>query len=447
MINIFLPAGIYISDKLVPGNHMKKKLYEKKGCHKRKTSLLFLTVAATLSVFLLTASAALCAAAEDEKENSTNMQLYARSAVLMDADSGRVLFGKNESEEMPMASTTKIMTCIVALENGNVEDTVTVSANAARQPKVHLGMYENERFRLKDLLYSLMLESHNDSAVAVAEHIGGSVEGFAALMNSKARDIGCFDTFFVTPNGLDATAVDKEGNTRTHSTTARDLARIMSYCIGESEKKGEFLDITGTASYSFTDADGKRSYSCMNHNAFLTMMDGALSGKTGFTGQAGYCYVGALKREDRTFVVALLACGWPNNKSYKWSDTKKLMTYGLQNYEYKDIYEPVEFRPLPVENGIPGNGKPYGSACVQVGLEDGSDRQLRVLLREGEKTEVKINLPRELSAPVEQGEIIGSVKYFLEDELLKEYPVITKEETGSLDFMFIARYILKLYSL
>ena len=131
-------------------------------------------------------------------------QLYAQSAVLMDADSGRILFEKNGNEQKPMASTTKIMTCILALEEGNPEDVVTASAYAERQPKVHLGVKEGERYRLQDLLYSLMLESHNDSAVMIAEHIGGSVKGFAELMNAKAKKIGCKDTYFVTPNGLDA---------------------------------------------------------------------------------------------------------------------------------------------------------------------------------------------------------------------------------------------------
>ena len=146
-------------------------------------------------------------------------QLYAQSAVLMDADSGRILFEKNGYEQRPMASTTKIMTLIVTLENANLDEVVTVSDYAASMPDVQLGIRAGEQFRLEDLLYSLMLESHNDSAVAVAEHVGGSVEGFAALMNAKARDIGCYDTYFITPNGLDA-----EDENGVHSTTAADLA-------------------------------------------------------------------------------------------------------------------------------------------------------------------------------------------------------------------------------
>ena len=152
--------------------------------------------------------------------------LYARSAVLMDADNGRVLYEKNGYEHMPNASTTKIMTCILALEQGNLEDEVEVSSYAASMPQVHLGMNTEDRFRLKDLLYSLMLESHNDSAVAIAEHIGGTVEGFARKMNQKAKELGCKDTYFITPNGLDGQ--DENG---IHGTTAEDLAKIMSYCI------------------------------------------------------------------------------------------------------------------------------------------------------------------------------------------------------------------------
>ena len=253
--------------------------------------------------------------AADEPDN-----LYAQSAVLMDADSGRVLFGKNENEAKPMASTTKIMTCILALENMEEGQIVAASDYAASQPKVRLGVRGKEEYYLKDILYSLMLESHNDSAVVVAEGIAGSVEAFAGLMNQKAREIGCKDTYFVTPNGLDA--YDDGG---THSTTARDLAAIMRYCIMESPKKEEFLEITGTKNYHFTNVAGDREFSCNNHNAFLDMMDGALTGKTGFTGDAGYCYVGALRKDGKTLIVALLACGWPNNKGYKWKDTTALM--------------------------------------------------------------------------------------------------------------------------
>lgn len=156
---------------------------------------------------------------EQEREQLLT-RLYARSAALVDADSGRVLLGKEEHVMRPMASTTKIMTCILALEKGNPKDLVTASANAAAQPKVHLGMHEGEAFYLGDLLYSLMLESHNDSAVAIAEHLAGSVSQFAGWMNEKAEEIGCTEAHFVTPNGLDGEDVGG-----VHSISAADLAK------------------------------------------------------------------------------------------------------------------------------------------------------------------------------------------------------------------------------
>ena len=195
-------------------------------------------------------------------------ELYAQSAVLMDADSGRILFEKNGDQRRAMASTTKIMTCILALERGDLEGEVVASENAAKQPKVHLGVEKGETFRLRDLLYSLMLESHNDSAVMIAEKVGGSVEKFAKMMNEKAKEIGCINTYFITPNGLDA-----KDDTGKHSTTAGELAKIMSYCITQSPKKEEFLAITGQKSYQFTNMEKTRTYICHNHNAFLEMME------------------------------------------------------------------------------------------------------------------------------------------------------------------------------
>lgn len=365
-----------------------------------------------------------------------DLDLYATSAILLDAASKRILYEKNGFKKMPMASTTKIMTLIVTLENANLDDVVTVSSYAARMPDVQLNLRTGEKYILKDLLYSLMLESHNDSAVAIAEHVGGSVEGFATMMNQKAKDIGCNDTYFITPNGLDAT--DAKG---THSTTAVDLARIMSYCIKDSPKREDYLTITRTANHSFQDIDRKRSFSCNNHNAFLNMMAGALSGKTGFTGNAGYCYVGALEKDDRTFVVALLACGWPNHKTWKWSDTKKLMNYGLDNFEYQEVFEKEkQFEPVLVENGQAGIGK---DAYVEIGfnlLEE--EKSLKLLLRKDEEVSVKYDIPSILEAPIKEKETVGSVKYYLGEEELCEYPLYTFGEVKKIDYMWCLKQTL-----
>lgn len=384
-------------------------------------------------------------AAEEEIKET---ELYAKAAVLMDAKSGRILYSKNGEEVLPMASTTKIMTCILALEYGNMEDIVTVSSYAASQPKVHLGMITGREYYLKDLLYSLMLESHNDSAVAIAEQVGGSVEGFADMMNQKAAEIGCEQTFFITPNGLDAKIVTESGEEKFHSTTASDLARIMSYCIMESPKKEEFLAITRTSQYSFSDVKGQCSYSCYNHNAFLNMMEGALSGKTGFTGLAGYCYVGALERDGKTFVIALLACGWPNNKTYKWSDSRKLFTYGISEYEYKEYYEEQVFEPLPVVNGAAKSGNPFDTVVVGITIEE-PDRNVGLLLKETEKVVKEIHLASELMAPLQKGDLVGIVRYYLESGeerlLLQEYPVVSVEEVKAKDFEYCFRYIVEVF--
>lgn len=365
-------------------------------------------------------------------------ELYAQSAVLMDADSGRILFEKNGFEPKAMASTTKIMTCILTLETADVNDVVTITENAAKQPRVHLGMRAGEQYYLRDLLYSLMLESHNDSAVAIAEHVGGSVEGFAKLMNEKARLLGCEQTYFITPNGLDA--VDQTG---THSTTAAELATIMSYCVGKSPQRELFLEITQTSNYSFKNVDNRRSFSCNNHNAFLTMMEGAISGKTGFTGDAGYCYVGAVRRGERTFVVALLACGWPNNKGYKWSDTKKLMEYAIDNYEYRDIYQVQNFPDMEVRDGVPIDGNLFGVATMKMKVDlAGEEEKLPVLLKNEENVTVQVDIREKLQAPIAKGEEVGRITYYLGDEIIKQYPVVT---TQAIEKKSIAWYFNQLW--
>lgn len=377
--------------------------------------------------------------AEESGTTIEESKLYAQSAVLMDADSGRVLFEKQGYAQLPMASTTKIMTCILTLENGNLEDAVSVSHYASSMPKVKLHMQAGETYRLKDLLYSLMLESHNDSAVAIAEHVGGSVEGFAAMMNQKAKEIGCENTFFITPNGLDAQqeVQAKDGSTVTmaHSTTARDLALIMSYCVTKSPMKDIFLEITRTPSYRFSNLEGARSFSCNNHNAFLNMMEGALSGKTGFTGKAGYCYVGALERDGRTFAVALLACGWPNNKTYKWSDTKKLMKYGIANYQKRDLSaEPVSdewLSDIPVTDAK--TDYLFQSASANVFLQD-DEPAPSLLMKEGENITVSCDVQKELAAPVSEGQQVGIVQYSLDGNVLWERKICVKEALERRDY-------------
>lgn len=381
--------------------------------------------------------------AENTIEEPNN--LYALSACLMDAESGRILFGKEEETRRANASTTKIMTLILTLENADLSEIVTISDYASRQPDVQLNAKKDEQFCLKDLCYSLMLESHNDSAVAIAEHVAGSVEEFAVKMNKKAAEIGCTDTYFLTPNGLDEK--DEKGF---HGTTASDLARILSYCILRSPKAAEFLKITQTPSYSFSNIEGTRQFSCNNHNAFLGMMDGALTGKTGFTGDAGYCYVGALKRDERVFVVALLGCGWPNHKGYKWSDTKKLMQYGIEHYKRVELAglpmpeEACEKIPVSEAKTKHIGETEYAESAVDKPQADGVQT---VLLRSDEKLIVECVREDTLEAPVSQGQKIGSVRYLLNGSVLREDKIRITEAVERSDFSWKLRQIWQYYAL
>lgn len=431
--------GAYILSRKFQGKSMH--LFSKKSVMKQAVRRHHIDKAvAVLSAIALFCCQVFPVCAQEKKEQQEELQLYAQAAVLMDADSGRVLYGKNEKEILPMASTTKIMTCILALEYGDLDDMAEVSAYAAGMPKVKLYVRQGETYRLEDLLYSLMLESHNDSAVVIAEAVGGSVEGFASLMNQKARDIGCYDTYFITPNGLDAAVND---NGRIHSTTARDLAKIMAYCVTDSPAREQFLKITQTMSYDFTDGTGQRSFHCSNHNAFLGMMEEAVSGKTGFTNNAGYCYVGAVESRGRVFTVALLACGWPGNKSYKWSDMKKLARYGMEKYEYADIYERHDFPDIPVKNGIDAKtGTPYEEAYAAVAVEDGGVRSLPYLLCAEDEVEVKVQTARSLDAPVSKHEEVGQISYYLNGTLVRQFPVVTQNAVGERTYRWICAYIL-----
>lgn len=358
----------------------------------------------TLFILIQNPAAAAETGQQEEKEK---LSLNARAAVLMDADSGRILYGKNETMAFPMASTTKIMTLIVALEHNEPDQIVMASAGASAMPEVRLGVHEGERYRMEDLYYAMMLESFNDAAVMIAEGTVGSVENFAELMNEKAISLGCTQTYFITPNGLDA--ADEKG---VHSSTAEDMAKIMRYAIDNED----FLKITQTADYSFTDCDRKRSFEVHNKNVLLTMMDGVLSGKTGYTADAGYCYVCAVKKDDRTFIVALLGSGWPPHKGYKWSDVQTMLDYGDKNYRYQtiDISKGVPDRQVHVMNGE------QDFATVRA-----KQTNYRFLLSSEDKVHVESVLPGQLEAPVEAGQPVGSIQVFVNGDLTAENDYVT----------------------
>lgn len=351
--------------------------------------------------------------------------LLGQSALLMDADSGRVLFEKDGHRQMPMASTTKILTCLVALEQADPEDIVTVSSEAASQPDVQMNICVGEEYRLLDLLYGMMLESYNDVAVAVAEHVGGTAEGFAERMNEKAVQLGCQDSYFITPNGLDA-----QDEKDVHHTTAYDLALILSAAI----QNETFLTITQTNSYTIHELNGKRSVAANNHNSLLSSMEGALSGKTGFTGDAGYCYAGAVQKEGKTLVAVTLACGWPPHKTYKWTDMAKLFSYGLDYYD-KITFDTAEIE-LPEEFIVDdGQSSLYGkNSYVEPVLEG---EQFDFLLREDEELVLSVDIPEKLHAPVKEGQVIGKISYTLNNEMVNERQILADRTVLQIDFKWM----------
>lgn len=374
-------------------------------------------------------------------------ELYALSACLMDADSGRVLYDKNADEVRAMASTTKIMTLIVALEYANENDIVTVSPYAASMPDVQLNIRAGEQYRLGDLYYAMMLESFNDVAVTIAEYIGECyalnqddrtantdikarsyddskkyVRTFAKLMNEKAKELGCENTYFITPNGLDAE--DENGK---HSTTAKELAVIASYAI----KNKRFNDIIGTRQYSFCEVNGTRNCSAYNKDAFLNQMNGAFGIKTGFTGNAGYCFVGALKSDERTFISVVLGSGWPSNRTYKWKDTRKLMEYGINNFFPRTVFSTIEnYKDVRVKDGM----EESASTCIK--------GDLSLILCEADDVRVVYELEDYIDAPVNVGDIVGKAIIYVNGQRMGSFPITAAAAVERANYMWYLKRLL-----
>lgn len=388
-------------------------------------------------IMVLILSVFLCLTCAKAVNADKQFSLYARASVLIDADNMRVLYGNNENTRMACASTTKIMTLLVALEYGKLDDIVTISSYAASQPDVQLDAGKGEQYCLEDLLYIMMLKSYNDVAVAVAEHVGGILNGdtsfneskeeslkdvqkFADMMNKKAVSIGCRNTYFITPNGLDAT-----DDTGYHSSTAYDLALIGAYAI----KLEKVTQICTTRSYSYMEINRKRTGTVYNADRFLDMVPGAVGLKTGFTGEAGYCFVGAVKQEGRSFVSVVLGSGWPPNKNYKWSDTKTLMNYGMDNYFPQTLHEyESEYKKIAVRNGTRDTVMtyiPFEVECIV------SDSDVVNVVYECEEV---------IKAPVQPNEEVGRVCIYINDRLMYRLPILTAEGCSEKNMEWYLRY-------
>ena len=317
-------------------------------------------------------------------------------ACVMDSLTGRVLYEKNAYSRHSMASTTKIMTALVALENGKMDDIVTVSSNAAGTEGSSIYLKTGEKIKLSDLLYGLMLESGNDAAIAIAEHIGGSVEEFSNMMNEKAKSIGAKDTQFKNPNGL-----DEEG----HFTTAYDLALITR----EALRNPDFAEIVKTKRKTISNGDESYGRALYNHNKLLNLYSGCDGVKTGYTKKTGRCLVSAATRNN--FQVIAVTLNAPND----WNDHTNMLDYAFANYSARPlVLEGMVIKTVPLTNSDKQEIELLSNDVFYLTMED----------REGlNRVRLEYDVPKEISAPVMAGTEFGKLKIFYDGNLVKVIPL------------------------
>lgn len=358
------------------------------------------------SIFFLTGALLLTQLTVGAKDIET---IYSRGAMLMDKDSKRVLYERHGYDEMPMASTTKIMTCIIALESNKLDEVVTASKRAAKAPKVKLGLMVDEKQTLRDLLYSLMLESHNDSAVAIAEHVGGSVENFCQMMTDKAHELGATHTSFETPNGLDG---------ESHYSTPYDMALITAYALDNPQ----FIEITNTLEKQIPTQplEGSKTHTLINKNRFIREYEGAIGVKTGYTSKAGHCFVGAADKENMTLIGVALGAGCDKPaKTRKYTDVKKMLNYGYTQYDrYKVVTKGDEVGVVTIEDG---------KGDEVVGVYD-TTIELPLTKEEAQTVQMKVTLPEVMKAPIHKGQVIGEAHVVCNDVIIDTTQVIAKED-------------------
>lgn len=329
----------------------------------------------------------------------------AQAFAVMEASTGRLLYAGNADAELPMASTTKIMTTLVALENGDLDQMITVPKSCVGVEGSSLYVKEGEEYSLRDLLYGLMLRSGNDAAETIAVGLTGSVDGFVELMNQKAAELGCTGTHFVNPHGLTA-----EG----HYTTARDLAKITSAAM----QNGTFREITGAKSWKITTGSNPRVIN--NKNKMLWEYEGANGGKTGYTSAAGRCLVSTAERDGMQLVCVVLNC------SPMFEDSKALLDEAFANYHWTKVLASGETMAIaPVENGRGESGVP---AVTQ--------SEVWFPLLDGERARLRLNYDvTEARAPVKTGDSLGTITLTLDEDLSATVPMasaadVEKEQFG-----------------
>ncbi len=338
-------------------------------------------------------------------------ELNSRSCVVLDRISGSILFGKNEKNQVKMASTTKIMTAIVVIENTTLDRTVEVSKKAAGTGGSRLGLKTGDKITIRDLLYGLMLCSGNDAAVCLAESMAGSVPEFANLMNTKAQELGLTNTHFESPHGLDSDG---------HYTTAYELALLSNYAL----KNADFLTLVGTKNYTVTINGSPKNLS--NTNELLGVLDGVYGIKTGFTNGANRCLVTACKRGNMDIICVVLGA---DTKNFRTKDSIKLIEYTFKNYEYFDLkgfasnylaeWQKNNTNFFLIEKGTSN----HLSLKVDKSLEDYSVIPVKKDLISNMKATITIEPT--LQAPVEEDACLGKLSIFSGETNIAEFDLLS----------------------
>ncbi len=346
---------------------------------------------------------------------SEALTVAAKGAVLIDGDSGRILFAQNADEMFPEASCTKIMTALLALENCELDEQVTAGPNAYGVTGTSIYLSEGETLTMEQMLYGLMLRSGNDAAVAIAEHVAGSVPKFAEMANARAAELGA-DAHFVNPHGLDA-----EG----HKASALGLARIMR----EALKNADFRTITGTQRKIIPWVGNEYSRVLENKNKLLSTYEGATGGKTGFTNKAGRCLVFSAKRDGLELIGAVLNC-------YSWFDTAaSMLDYGFEHFRMERALEAgQEAAQVEVIGGERSSVRAVAAQSLSGAVETGG----RV------KVEIE-TFP--LSAPVREGQVVGSAKLLSNGETVDSCELIAVGAVEAWSFAAAIRSLLRTWAL
>lgn len=349
---------------------------------------------------------------------SAKSDTSARAAVIMDVNSCRILYSKNKEEKLAMASTTKIMTTLVAIESRKLEEVVTVSKKASYTEGSSIYLRQGEKHKVHDLLYAIMLRSGNDASVAVAEHIGGSTEGFAEMMNSKAQSIGANNTHFANPHGLDAAG---------HYTTAHDLALITAYAL----KNPIFAEIVSSKKKTIEGPPNENWDRVMiNKNKMLWQYDGGNGVKTGYTKKAGRCLVSSATRNEMQLVCVVLNCG------PMWDDSSLLLEQCFKKYSNEKIVDKNKvFQVVEVKNGKE----------KFVAVKPTED--FYIALSAEEKGNVRLNAKHNgiAQAPLNKGDNAGKLEVYLENKLFGTVNLEYTESVESSSPFFHLKRILKDY--